>query len=351
MLFAAQSEYFDALLSNTFSNSQPINHNNNNNNIDNNKATFYEPDVSIETFEFVKKYCYGIHDQLYITATNVFGIYYASRKYLINYLASKCEQCIDCIVSANSTTVNDIIKLYFGAIERSCPTLADKMEVKLKEKARNGDNMQILLTFMDLFNQIVNNSKQDENTCTSFRMRRRDQRVFSMLLFGLLRRRIHRVNQDNATTILLLCKNSIIWLPHQLFLRWFVENQLFDVKKQKIRDICVKYCKHFVSHVQKAKEKPEKNRNDINNDSNNNYNNNSDSYHNSSVLSLDSGDEVDITNNDEKKMTTLQLRKRFGKCSNNLQLDCDYVDDLETFDYQCWQEMFNQLFAPSIHIL
>ena len=55
VLFAIQSEHFDALLFNTYFNTQPINCSNNSNIHNKNifKPTFYEPDVSIETFEFI----------------------------------------------------------------------------------------------------------------------------------------------------------------------------------------------------------------------------------------------------------------------------------------------------------
>ena len=186
VLFAIQSEYFDALLFNTFFNSKPINCDNSEHN-DEFKPTFYEPDVSIETFEFIMKYCYGIHDKLYITLDNVFEIYYASQKYLINPLASKCEQFIACAIKPSTTSINDIIKLYCFAIKRSCPALADKIEKKLKTKLVKMDNTNVMIAFMDIFKELVSHNKLDGHL--KLMISHRDQHVFNILLYALLTRK------------------------------------------------------------------------------------------------------------------------------------------------------------------
>ena len=199
VLFAIQSEYFNTLLFNTFFNSQPINCNKYNNKHNYNakftKPTFYEPDVSIKIFEFIMKYCYGIHDQIYVTLNNVFEIYYASQKYLINPLSSKCEQFIDQIITtANSTNINDIIKLYSCAIKRDCPALADKIEKKLITILKEMDNASAMVTFMDFFNELVSNNKLDGNL--KLMISNSNQHIFEILLYTLLTREDIDLNQE-----------------------------------------------------------------------------------------------------------------------------------------------------------
>ena len=370
VLFATQSEYFDALLFNTFFNSQPINYNNNNNN--NNtynknkfKPTFYESDVSIETFDFIMKYCYGIHDQLYITFHNVFQIYYASQKYLINPLIVKCEQYIDLIIESNSTSINDIIEIYCQSIECGCPTFADKIEEKLKIVLKQKDNTKSMLAFMDFFNKLLSNCNHNN---IKMIVSNRDQHIFNILLHSLLTANGMKLNQENVETILISCKNYILNLPYQLFLKWFVENELFNVNRQQMHDLCVEYCKHFMTRVKKSHANTNivtesarinsdiclsKYKCDYNyNHTHNNYNddstiaiNNDHTITNYRVLSLDGDDEVNPTE--------IEVEGGNNDYNYNCNYNSDYdIDDLTTFgfdlSFRCWEKMLEKLFTPSI---
>ena len=229
--------------------------------------------------------------------------YYASQKYLINPLISKCEQFIYSIMESNSTSINDIIKIYCQSIDCGCLALADKIEEKLTMIFKEKDNTKLMLVFMQFFNKIVSN-------CNNIKMviSNRDQHIFNILLHSLLKTKRIKLNQENVQTILISCKNYILNLPPELFLKWFVENQLFNVNKQKMHDMCVEYCKHFITRVGK---------------------------HSSD------GDSTIAINNTNCRMLSWD--------GDDYDID---IDNLSTFDldlnFTSWKEMLKRLFIPSI---
>ena len=82
-----------------------------------------------------------------------------------------------------------------------------------------------------------------------------------------------------------------------MFLKWFIENKLFDVKKREIYEICVEYCKYFITHVQKVNTKSASNNSNRRNYNHNHIHNSCDDNSTSDInvinypkLSLDDDD-------------------------------------------------------------
>ena len=74
-------------------------------NVENTKATtktneeklipvYYEPDIDETTFDFIIKYCYGMHKELCINEDSVFNLTYASKKYMLDDLNSNVHNIL-----------------------------------------------------------------------------------------------------------------------------------------------------------------------------------------------------------------------------------------------------------------